>query len=198
MPGKPVIVDVVLVETVWTLSGHKYRLTGDELVAVLERLLSEPNMRFEDDQVVWRALQAYKSAASVAGAGSAKVAGFADALIVFKALLLIGVYVLYLTLGCLLAAIEMLPITLPFPFPVIIGLGYGPAWFGIAVVMLIEIGMLTPPDGQDGIDESRQAHRRPDVRHRVGRRDRCVQRMSGVGRGDRHRRQPPTRTVQWR
>ena len=64
-------------------------------------------------------------------------------------LILLAVYLLYLVLGCLLAAIEMLLITLPFTFPVIIGLGYGPVWFGIAVVMLIEIGMLTPPLGMN-------------------------------------------------
>ena len=80
------ITDVVLVETVWTLAGRKYRLAKAELVAVLERLFSEPNIRFEDDQVVWRALQAYRSAAPADEARSAKGAGFADALIVFKAL----------------------------------------------------------------------------------------------------------------
>ena len=64
-------------------------------------------------------------------------------------LILVAVYVLYLVLGCLLAAIEMLLITLPFTFPVIIGIGYDPVWFGIAVVMLIEIGMLTPPLGMN-------------------------------------------------
>ena len=51
-----------------------------ELVAVLERLFREPGIRFEDDQTVWRALQAYKTSAA-----AAKGAGFADALIVFKA-----------------------------------------------------------------------------------------------------------------
>ena len=80
------ITDVVLVETVWTLCGRKYRLAKAELVTVLERLFSEPNIRFEDDQVVWRALQAYRSATPAGGAGLAKGAGFADALIVFKAL----------------------------------------------------------------------------------------------------------------
>ena len=80
------LTDVVLVETVWTLSGRKYRLAKAELVAVLERLFSEPNIRFEDDRVVWRALQAYRSAAPAGEAGSATGAGFADALIVFKAL----------------------------------------------------------------------------------------------------------------
>ena len=79
--GETVLVtDVVLAETVWTLSGRKYRLAKAELVLALERLFGEPNVRFEDDQVVWRALQAYR------GAGPAHTAGFADALIVFKAL----------------------------------------------------------------------------------------------------------------
>ena len=80
------IADVVLVEAVWTLAGRKYRLAEAELVAVLERLFSERNVRFEDDRVVWRALQAYKSAARAGEAGLAQGAGFADALIVFKAL----------------------------------------------------------------------------------------------------------------
>ena len=80
------ITDVVLVEAVWTLAGRKYRLVKAELVAVLERLFSEPNIRFEDDQTVWRALQAYRASVPVDEARSAKGAGFADALIVFKAL----------------------------------------------------------------------------------------------------------------
>ncbi len=64
-------------------------------------------------------------------------------------LVLLGIYLLYLVLGTLLAAIEMLLITLPLTFPVVIGLGHDPVWFGIAVVMLIEIGMLTPPLGMN-------------------------------------------------
>ena len=80
------ITDVVLAETVWTLSGRKYRLAKAELVAVLEQLFSEPNIRFEDDQTVWRALQAYRNTTPADEAGSRKGAGFADALIVFKAL----------------------------------------------------------------------------------------------------------------
>ncbi len=80
------ITDVVLVETVWTLAGRKYRLDKAELVAVLERLFSEPNIRFEDDQVVWRALQAYRDPESEGEAASAQGAGIADALIMFKAM----------------------------------------------------------------------------------------------------------------
>jgi tripartite ATP-independent transporter DctM subunit len=76
--------------------------------------------------------------------------------------ILFSVYALYLVLGCLLAAIEMLLITLPFTFPLITELGYDPVWFGIAVVMLIEIGMLTPPLGMNlfiilGVSEGRMS-----------------------------------------
>ena len=80
------ITDVVLVETVWTLAGRKYQLAKAELVTVLERLFSEPNIRFEDDQVVWRALQAFRSATLAGESRFAKGAGLADALIVCKAL----------------------------------------------------------------------------------------------------------------
>ncbi|MDE2690968.1 MAG: type II toxin-antitoxin system VapC family toxin [Acidobacteriota bacterium] len=85
--GETILVtDVVLAETVWTLSGRKYRLPKAQLVAVLERLFSEPSIRFEDDQVVWRALHAYRSDGATEATASPKRVGFADALIVFKAL----------------------------------------------------------------------------------------------------------------
>ncbi len=83
---KILVTDVVLVETIWTLSGRKYGLPKAQLVAVLERLFSEPGIRFEDDQVVWRALHAYRSDGAAGETGSAGRVGFADALIVFKAL----------------------------------------------------------------------------------------------------------------
>ena len=85
--GETILVtDVVLVETIWTLSGKKYGLSKAQLVAVLERLFSEPGIRFEDDQVVWRALHAYRSDGAAGETESARGVGFADALIVFKAL----------------------------------------------------------------------------------------------------------------
>ncbi len=69
------ITDIVLVEAVWTLIGRRYRATRDDIIAVVEKLLQEPNVRFEDDEVIWSALQAYRETE----------ANFADALIVHKA-----------------------------------------------------------------------------------------------------------------
>ena len=85
--GEMVLVtDVVLVETIWTLAGKKYGLAKAQLVAVVERLFSEPGIRFEDDQVVWRALHAYRDEGKAGETGTTEHAGFADALLVFKAL----------------------------------------------------------------------------------------------------------------
>ena len=65
-----------MAETVWTLTGRRYRASKPDIISVIEGLLDEPRVRFEDDTVVWRALQAYRDTD----------AGFADALIVYKAL----------------------------------------------------------------------------------------------------------------
>ena len=70
------ITDVVLAETLWTLIGRRYRASRADLIAVVDKLLQEPNILFEDDEVIWSALQAYRETD----------ADFADALIVFKAL----------------------------------------------------------------------------------------------------------------
>ena len=80
------IPDVVLVEAVWTLAGSKYRLSKSDIVATIESLFGEPNVRFENDQVVWRALRAFRNAAPVRVGKRNREADFADALIVYKAL----------------------------------------------------------------------------------------------------------------
>jgi len=77
---KVLVTDVVLVETIWTLRGKKYQLNKDKLVAVIQALFQEPNIRFEDGQAVWLALTDYRNAKPVKG----KEADFADALIINK------------------------------------------------------------------------------------------------------------------
>ncbi|MBW6510078.1 MAG: hypothetical protein K0A94_11120 [Desulfuromonadales bacterium] len=77
---KVLVTDVVLVETIWTLRGKKYQLNKDELVAVLQSLFQEPNIRFEDGQAVWVSLTNYRNAKPVKG----KEADVTDALIINK------------------------------------------------------------------------------------------------------------------
>jgi len=79
--GKVLITDAVLVETIWTLRGKKYQLGKSELIDVVQALFQEPNIIFENGQVVWLALNDYRNAKPVKG----KEADFSDALIVNKA-----------------------------------------------------------------------------------------------------------------
>ena len=53
----------------------------------------------------------------------------------------------YIVLGCLVDALSMLLVTLPFVFPIIKAAGIDPIWFGILVVQFLEIGAITPPVG---------------------------------------------------
>jgi tripartite ATP-independent transporter DctM subunit len=63
---------------------------------------------------------------------------------VYILLLIFGMYVI---LGMLMDGGAMMIITLPVVYPVITTLGINPIWFGIALVILIETGLLTPPVG---------------------------------------------------
>ena len=69
------ITDVVLAETVWTLTGRRYRATRADVIDLVNNLLQDTNLCFEDDEVVWSALQAFRRTE----------ADFADALILCKA-----------------------------------------------------------------------------------------------------------------
>lgn len=79
-----IVTDVVLIETLWTLQGKKYKLKKDDLLLVIQKLFIEPNLRFEDGQTVWRALNLYRNSVDVRGGANKRHADFADALIYEK------------------------------------------------------------------------------------------------------------------
>jgi C4-dicarboxylate transporter, DctM subunit len=54
---------------------------------------------------------------------------------------------LLLVLGCVLDAFGMILLTLPFIFPIVMSMGYDPVWFGIILVFVTEIALITPPIG---------------------------------------------------
>lgn len=60
--------------------------------------------------------------------------------------IIMGVYVI---LGALMEEISMILLTLPVFFPVVMGLGYDPVWFGILVTVLCQIGLIAPPIGMN-------------------------------------------------
>ncbi len=62
-------------------------------------------------------------------------------------MILLLLMVIYLILGSILDTVAAMLITLPFVLPLIVSLGYSPIWWGIINVVVIEIGMITPPIG---------------------------------------------------
>ena len=62
---------------------------------------------------------------------------------------LVLILLMYLVLGCLMDAMAMIILTVPIVFPVIVQLGFDPIWFGIIIVMTVEIGLIHPPVGMN-------------------------------------------------
>ncbi|MBX9462362.1 MAG: TRAP transporter large permease [Aquamicrobium sp.] len=56
---------------------------------------------------------------------------------------------LFLVLGCILDAMAMIILLVPIVYPVIMQLGFDPIWFGVIVVMTVELGLITPPVGMN-------------------------------------------------
>jgi C4-dicarboxylate transporter DctM subunit len=57
------------------------------------------------------------------------------------------ILVLYIVLGCIMDSMAMMLITVPIFFPLIMSLGFNPIWFGVVMVRVCEIGLITPPVG---------------------------------------------------
>lgn len=53
----------------------------------------------------------------------------------------------YIVLGMFFDGLAMLVITLPIVFPIITGVGFDPIWFGVIAVIVVEMGLITPPVG---------------------------------------------------
>jgi C4-dicarboxylate transporter, DctM subunit len=59
------------------------------------------------------------------------------------------IMLMYLVLGCLMDAMAMIILTVPIIFPVVSHLGFNPIWFGIIIVMTVELGLIHPPVGMN-------------------------------------------------
>ena len=54
---------------------------------------------------------------------------------------------IYIALGMVMEELAIVLLTIPVFFPIITGLGFDPVWFGILIVTIVEIGMISPPVG---------------------------------------------------
>ena len=68
---------------------------------------------------------------------------------VHPTLVIAAICVVYIVLGTAMEELSMILLTVPLFFPVITGLGYDAIWFGILVVIVVQIGMVSPPVGMN-------------------------------------------------
>jgi C4-dicarboxylate transporter DctM subunit len=62
-------------------------------------------------------------------------------------MVIVAMVAFYIVLGCVLESIAMMLITVPVFLPLILKIGYDPVWFGVLLVVVIEVGLVTPPVG---------------------------------------------------
>lgn len=77
----------------------------------------------------------------------ALLADFVTGLDMNKYLILAVVIVIYILMGCVMNIIPMMLLTLPSMYPTIHALGFDGIWFGVVTVIVMEMGMITPPIG---------------------------------------------------
>jgi TRAP-type C4-dicarboxylate transport system permease large subunit len=58
-----------------------------------------------------------------------------------------GIILLYIILGMFLDIFSAIVLTIPMIFPLVLKMGYDPIWFGVIMVLVMEMGLITPPVG---------------------------------------------------
>lgn len=64
-----------------------------------------------------------------------------------RGVILLLIIIGYMVLGCVMEVYSIMILTLPIIFPIIQALGFDPIWFGVMMVLVLEIGLITPPIG---------------------------------------------------
>ncbi len=75
--------------------------------------------------------------------------GFVQQFDIAPLTVVILICVIYVVLGSAMEELSMMLLTVPIFFPLVVGLAFDPIWFGILVVCVIEIGMISPPVGMN-------------------------------------------------
>jgi TRAP-type C4-dicarboxylate transport system permease large subunit len=55
----------------------------------------------------------------------------------------------YVLLGTIMEELSMVLLTIPVFFPIVTGLGFDPVWFGVLIVLVVQIGLISPPVGMN-------------------------------------------------
>jgi len=88
-----------------------------------------------------------------------ELTAYVTSLEVNKYVIMAGIFTMYLFLGTFMEGLSMMILTVPIAYPVVLGLGFDPIWFGVMIVIVFEMGLITPPVGVNvfiisGLDNS--------------------------------------------
>ena len=79
----------------------------------------------------------------------ADLMGFVEQFKVSPVMVVAAICVIYVLLGTAMEELSMILLTVPIFFPLVVGMGLDPVWFGILVVVVVEIGLISPPVGMN-------------------------------------------------
>jgi len=65
------------------------------------------------------------------------------------AMIVVAMMLIYVVLGTVMEELTMVLLTIPLFFPIVVALGYDPVWFGVLIVMVVQIGLISPPVGMN-------------------------------------------------
>ncbi len=74
---------------------------------------------------------------------------FVEQFDIHPVMVIAAICVIYVLLGSVMEELSMILLTVPVLFPLVIQLGFDPLWFGILVVVVVEIGLISPPVGMN-------------------------------------------------
>lgn len=77
------------------------------------------------------------------------LADYIGALALPPYVILSAILLLYIVLGCVLDGLAMIILTIPILFPLIESMGFNAIWFGVLLVIVLEMGLITPPVGMN-------------------------------------------------
>jgi C4-dicarboxylate transporter, DctM subunit len=72
---------------------------------------------------------------------------FLSGLPVSPTVVMILILAMYLIAGCFMDSLAMVTLTVPILYPTVVALGFDPIWFGVIIVLVVEMGVITPPVG---------------------------------------------------
>jgi C4-dicarboxylate transporter DctM subunit len=64
-------------------------------------------------------------------------------------MIIVAMMGIYILLGTVMEELTMILLTIPLFFPIVLELGFNPVWFGVLIVMIVQIGLISPPVGMN-------------------------------------------------